>query len=374
MKRVGIISYHSGHNYGTMLQAYALQYAISKLGIQEVEYINYVDGKPFREASWTVRIQKIKDKLELGFFQLAYQCLFRKKLETIAEKYNCFFHDYINTSKVSYSSIQELKNNPPQYDVYIVGSDQTWNPTFLKDNGAYFLCFLDEHYSKNSYASSLGVYSLTEEQKVLYKDYLKSFRYISCRENVNAAVLSSLLKRRVEHVLDPTLLLDADDWRSIEIKCNLPDKYVLCYCLGEKKSVREFARKLGLRHNLPVFYIPSNYRDLYYKNVLFNIGPLEFIYLFRHATYICTDSFHGTAFSINFEKNFYSFYKRNGNETCGDNSRILHLLKEFSLLNRLKFDEFEEEEDINYKDSIEQYLKSKRNTSYSFLNQILFND
>ena len=244
----------------------------------------------------------------------------------------------------------------------------------MKDNGAYFLCFLDEHYSKNSYASSLGVYSLAEEQKVLYKDYLKSFRYISCRENVNAAVLSSLLKRRVEHVLDPTLLLDADDWRSIEIKCNLPDKYVLCYCLGEKKSVREFARKLGLRHNLPVFYIPSNYRDLYYKNVLFNIGPLEFIYLFRHATYICTDSFHGTAFSINFEKNFYSFYKRKGDETCGDNSRILHLLKEFSLLNRLKFDEFEEEEDINYKDSVEQYLKSKRNTSYSFLNQILFND
>lgn len=374
MKRVGIISYHSGHNYGTMLQAYALQCAIKKLGIQEVEYINYVDGKPFREASWTVRFQKIKDKLKLGFFQLAYQFLFRKKIMFIAEKYNRFFQDYINTSETFYSSIEELKKNPPQYDIYIVGSDQTWNPTFLKDNGAYFLCFLDEHYLKNSYASSLGVYSLTEEQKLLYKEYLKSFRYISCRENVNAVVLSSLLKRKVEHVLDPTLLLDADDWRSIEIKCDVPDKYVLCYCLGEKKSVREFARKLGLRHGLPVFYIPSNYRDLCYKNVLFNIGPLEFIYLFRHATYICTDSFHGTAFSINFGKNFYSFYKRKGDVSCGDNSRILHLLKEFSLLNRLKFEEFEEEEDINYKDSVEQYLKLQRNTSYSFLNQILFND
>lgn len=374
MKRVGIISYHSGHNYGTMLQAYALQYAISKLGIQEAEYINYVDGKPFREASWTVRIQKIKDKLELGFFQLAYQCLFRKKLETIAEKYNCFFQDYINTSKTSYSSIQELKNNPPQYDVYIVGSDQTWNPTFLKDNGAYFLCFVDDSASKNSYASSLGVYSLTEEQKRIYKKYLYSFKFVSCREKVNASMLTSLLGKKVEHVLDPTLLLKEEDWMKIERKYDAPEKYILCYCLGEKKEVRAFAKQLGKAHNIPVFYIPSNYRDLLYGNTLFGVGPLEFLYLFRHATYICTDSFHGTIFSINFRKNFYSFYKRKGGRQSGDNSRIFQILNEFSLINRLKDDKFEEELDIDYKNIIDDYLEQEREHSFSFLKQILYDE
>ena len=187
-------------------------------------------------------------------------------------------------------------------------------------------------------------------------------------------MLTSLLGKKVEHVLDPTLLLKEEDWMKIERKYDVPEKYILCYCLGEKKEVRAFAKQLGKAHNIPVFYIPSNYRDLLYGNTLFGVGPLEFLYLFRHATYICTDSFHGTIFSINFRKNFYSFYKRKGGRQSGDNSRIFQILNEFSLINRLKDDKFEEELDIDYKNIIDDYLEQEREHSFSFLKQILYDE
>ena len=220
----------------------------------------------------------------------------------------------------------------------------------------------------------MGDYSLTEEQKRIYKKYLYSFKFVSCREKVNASMLTSLLGKKVEHVLDPTLLLKEEDWMKIERKYDVPEKYILCYCLGEKKEVRAFAKQLGKAHNIPVFYIPSNYRDLLYGNTLFGVGPLEFLYLFRHATYICTDSFHGTIFSINFRKNFYSFYKRKGGRQSGDNSRIFQILNEFSLINRLKDDKFEEELDIDYKNIIDDYLEQEREHSFSFLKQILYDE
>ncbi|WP_147399575.1 polysaccharide pyruvyl transferase family protein [Parabacteroides bouchesdurhonensis] len=369
-KKIGLISYHSGHNYGTMLQAYALQFCIEKMGHDAVEYINYVDGKPFKEASFRVKLKKIKDKLNSGIIPLLYNCLYKKDFLTTRDRFNRFYSAYIKTSSVLYSSLAELKENPPVYDIYIVGSDQTWNPTFLKDNGAYFLTFAAEDANKNSYASSLGVALLSDEVKKTYADYLRSFNHISCRESYGCEMLSDVLKREVEHVLDPTLLLTPDDWSKIESSKIIAEPYVLCYCLGYKKSVRDFAKKLGKAHNMKVYYIVSNYLDIQEKNHLFGIGPDDFISLIRYASYVCTDSFHGTIFSINYGRNFYSFCKRDGNIEKGDNSRIPTLLREFSLENRLKSDVFEEESDIDY-ETVSAHLNDERQRSIDFLNKIL---
>lgn len=369
-KKIGLISYHSGHNYGTMLQAYALQFCIEKMGYDAVEYINYVDGKPFKEASFRVKLKKIKDKLNSGIRPLLYNFLYKQQFSTIKDKFDCFYSGCIKTSSVLYSSLAELKENPPLYDIYIVGSDQTWNPTFLKDNGAYFLTFAAEDADKNSYASSLGVALLTDEVKGIYANYLQSFNHISCRESYGCEILSGVLNRKIEHVLDPTLLLTPDDWQNIESPRIIDEPYILCYCLGYKKSVRNFARKLGETHNMRVYYIVSNYLDIQEENHLFGIGPCDFISLIRHASYICTDSFHGTIFSINYGRNFYSFCKRDGDINKGDNSRIPTLLKEFSLESRLKFDVFEEEPDIDY-EKVNVYLNNERRQSIDFLNRIL---
>lgn len=369
-KRIGLISYHSGHNYGTMLQAFALQYYIDSIFDGKVEYINYVDGKPFKDASWSVRIKKIRDKFNLGFFPLLYSFLYRKKLTKTYKRFNSFLFNYIRVSDKCYSSFEELKQNPPIYDIYIVGSDQTWNPTFLKNNAAYFLGFVDDPSKKNSYASSIGVYSLNNETKKIYSEYLNLFNAISCREILGCRILESFLDRSVEHVLDPTLLLTSDDWVKIERRYEISERYVLCYSLGYKKNVRSFAKKLAKKHEMPVYYIASTYLDMQMKNCLFGVGPQEFLFLLRHASFVCTDSFHGTVFSINFKKNFYSFFKRKGDEKNSDNSRILSVLQEFSLENRLKGNVFIEEADINY-DKVNLYLEKRRMQSVTYLISIL---
>lgn len=370
MKKIGLISYHSGYNYGTMLQAFALQYIIRKLGFDSVEYINYVDGPKFEDANWSIRLKKIKNKFALGLPQLLFLLFYRKSIKRTASKFDSFFSSYIKVSDRFYSSVNELKTNPPSYDVYIVGSDQTWNPTFLQDNSAYFLSFVNNHSSKNSYGSSLGVYSLDDRTKSLYVNYLNSFNHISCREEANALLLSSLLHRHVEYVLDPTLLVSKEEWACFENNYGIKGGYVLCYSLGVKDNIRKFAEKLAKSHNLPVYYIVSNYKDTLYPNALFGVGPLDFLYLIRNATYVCTDSFHGTIFSLNFRKNFYSFYKREGDEKVGDNSRIYLILKEFNLLSRLKGDAFSEEEDINY-DRLAPCLEERKEHSLVYLNQVL---
>lgn len=369
-RKIGLISYHSGHNYGTMLQAFALQYYINEILNEDAEYINYIDGKSFKEADWSVRLKKIKEKFSLGILPLLYGFLYRKKLSLSGKAFNRFFSSYIGTSEKRYSSFEELRMDPPEYDIYIVGSDQTWNPTFLKNNAAYFLGFVNEPQKKNSYASSIGVYSLDEDTKSLYSKYLNQFNSISCREILGCEILESFLDRHIEHVLDPTLLLTPDVWKNIECKYDIDVPYVLCYSLGYKKSVRQFAKKLAKEHNMPVYFIASTYLDMQENNCLFGIGPQEFLFLIRHASFVCTDSFHGTIFSINFERNFYSFFKRNGNEKNSDNSRILSILQEFSLENRLKGDTFSEEVNINY-DRINLYLKERRIQSVTYLKNIL---
>lgn len=369
-KRIGLISYHSGHNYGTMLQAYALQYYINEVLKKDAEYINYVDGKSFKEADLKVKLKKIRDKFSSGVLPLLYSFLYRKRLNLSERAFNNFFSNYIRTSEKCYSSFDELRKDPPIYDIYIVGSDQTWNPTFLKNNAAYFLGFVDDSQKKNSYASSLGVYSLDENVKSQYSEYLNQFHSISCREILGCEILESFLDRHIEHVLDPTLLLASDVWGNIENKYNIDIPYVLCYSLGYKKSVRQFAKKLANKHNISVYFIASTYLDMQEKNCLFGIGPREFLFLLRNASFVCTDSFHGTIFSINFERNFYSFFKRSGDETSSDNSRILSVLREFSLENRLKGDTFCEEADIDY-NRINMYLNERRIQSVNYLKNIL---
>ncbi|MCD7913850.1 MAG: polysaccharide pyruvyl transferase family protein [Tannerellaceae bacterium] len=373
IKRIGIISYHSRYNLGTMLQAYALQEAIKELETCYVEYINYVEGIPFKQANLKIRIKKIIHKLKAlpkEYRSIFYNFLNKKKLVETKKKFDLFFSTYIHTSDTAYFSLAELEQLPPQYDIYIVGSDQVWNPTFLKDNGAYFLSFLKNDENKNSYAASIGVHELSEKIKNKYANYLSSFNLISCRESSGCECLSGILNRVVTHVVDPTLLLTPKHWKTIEFPVQIEGPYVLCYILGYKKCIRSFAKELGRKYNFPVYFIVSTYLDMQEDHPLFGVGPKEFLGLIRHARYVCTDSFHGTIFSINYKRDFYSFYKREGGEPFGDNSRIPTLLREYSLINRLKDEEFIEEEDINYEE-ISRLLFQKRHDSLLYLKKII---
>ena len=204
---------------------------------------------------------------------------------------------------------------------------------------------------------------------------MSDFSKISCREINGCNTLSKVLNREIYKVLDPTLLLDKTEWKKIETPRTQTKKYVLCYILGEKKNICEYAKSLANRKGFDLIILPTNVNiyQAYKPYIPKDIGPSEFLSLIHYCEYVITDSFHGSIFAINYNKNFYSFLKRNGDETQADNSRITDILKIFGLENRLKNDnDTTEEADIDFQ-SVNHILQQEREKSNNFLLSILKN-
>lgn len=372
--KIAIISYHYSPNYGTMLQAYALSAALQKIGCSSI-YISYYYKMPYGRKLLSIikhflirHISIIKKKLG-GEFYFFNEPAFIK----IINKFDLWHEQYIPYTSRKYNqfTIKELNNI---YKLFITGSDQTWSPYMnTSPFSLYFttLEFVNDHNSKNSYAPSFGT-------KDIPKDYLKelsirleSFDNISCREDYGAALLSEKIGKKVECVLDPTLLLTKEEWDLVSKPIDMPKKYILCYILGEKACISEFAEKLGKENSIPVYYILTRPYYLTKKNVLDNVGPGEFISLIRDASFVCTDSFHGTLFSLNYHIPFYSFTKRESNDSTNDNDRIANILSSFGMLSR-----FRQDDDITFNDdclfdNADTILSKKREESLCYLQQIV---
>ena len=246
-----------------------------------------------------------------------------------------------------------------------------WAPHLYSPNKPYFLDWLDFP-NRNSYATSLGSVVFTEDYLSLLIQKLSKFDNISCREKTNCKMLSEKLGKDVVHVLDPTLLLNKEEWSKVAISPLTNKKpYILAYILGEKDCITQFAEKLGKEKNMPVYYILTRPKYLSYKNVLDNVGPAEFVGLIRDAEYIVTDSFHGSIFSITFNRNFYAFSKREGNLDTMDNVRILEFLSELDLQSRFLTDEDTALlPDVNYRD-VNNRLSMLRESSMEYLEYII---
>lgn len=373
MKKIGLVSYHREANYGTMLQAYALAEAIQKHGYK-CEYIDYYESlkKPalvliIRKCVSTIyHLFRLPPSGEYGFFD-TYE--FRGIINAFKE----FHKKYIPVSplKYYYNTLDEINN---KYDYFIVGSDQTWSRSMNDTPYAInFLPFVKDVNKKRSYAPSIGTIHLEEDYKKFLIHHLKSFSYLSCRERPNCDFLSIAIGKEIHFVVDPTLLLCREDWNTISTPPNINIKYILAYILGTKQCVSEFAERLGKEKGLPVYYIITRPEYLNKENVLNNVGPSEFIGLIRNAEYIVTDSFHGTLFSINYGKNFYSFNKRNTNEGI-DNDRILVFLNELNLNDRFRIDDdYRLSPDIDYYKH-EKVLKELRESSTKYLLSLLRNE
>ena len=337
MKKVGIITYARVYNYGTALQAYALQQAVSSLPDVEGELID------FRFHEWTKFSRwwyfKMRCRRLLYYFtatkKVYRKMKYKKELEAKRPAFDQFFTNDFKTSAETYFVSDDLLKSPPLYDVYMTGSDQTWSPLIgLKP--VLFLHFAPKNARKVSYAPSVGVTSFNEEQHRFFEKWLSDFHCVSCREEAGAKALSTCYQGKVPTVLDPTLLLNNDQWSEIAVKPDIEGDYILCYLIGDRPYYREYVRKLSKKMNCPAYYIPVSWRDVGEgNNLLPEAGPREFLGLIKHAKCVCTDSFHGSIFSINFNTNFYTFLKHAGGESASDNSRIVGILKKFGLESRL---------------------------------------
>lgn len=374
MKTIGIITYHHYYNYGTMLQALALQEKVEQLGYQ-AELIDFKqDNSLSRYEMLKLRIKRmpvyIKERKK-------YRALAdsREKIKEKNELFEQFYKTYLHVGKKKYTTTQQLMENPPVYDGYVVGSDQTWNPFVANSPEAFFLPFVENKSKKGSYGPSLAVKSLSDEKEKEYRKKLSNFSFLSCREQDGAQLLSRITQKEVKCVLDPTLLLSAKEWGKY-CEFEIPKElYILVYFLGEKSEHRRAVEKIQKLTNWKIISLPAAYLEMEnndYKKVWG--GPKEFLSLIRGAALICTDSFHGTMFSINFQRNFFSFCKSSDSEESSENSRLYSALNIFGLSNRIihNMDNLTAEDiSIDYKNVI-PILEEQRRDSIEYLENMLF--
>ena len=324
MKTVAIVSFIGVENYGANLQAFALQEKLKQLGFKPI-YINY------SHQSSLSGIKKIVNVI-WSFFRL---------LLGYAKRYNKttrFRTDFMYLTK-KINNLEEL-NNLPRFDYYVVGSDQVWLPRILSvSDGFYFLNFAPKGSKKISYASSFGTSKIPKYLDKIYFNYLSEFREISVREKQGASYLEGLgIKSSV--VLDPTLLLKENEWiKTFDLKSKDKKPYILCYVMtGDHKGAKfisDLCRNIikTEKSKYKVIVIgDKEYKKLNPKyNLITDAGPQDFLNYVFNADYIITNSFHGTCFSLNFQKKFITVLHRNN---CL-NSRITDLLEVTSLSERI---------------------------------------
>lgn len=325
MKKIGIITlYHNNSNYGGLLQAYALQKVVEKLEF-DVEQIctNFIDDSDKKLMPKRSGIKGLIRNILNQFIYYKHSSDFKIRKEAFKK-----FEKNIPHSSEVYSHDTIDKSNEI-YDHFITGSDQVWNLSWFQPE--YFLSFVDKEKKKISYAASMPDSSLTNEQKRLIKNYIKSFSAISVREDTTVELFDKQLNVHAEKVVDPTLLLDKEEWNRIEENCEILNRYIFCYFLSGKKSIRKMAEKIAKDMKLKIVTLPHigsiNISDCLFGDYkLYNVTPGQFIHLIKNAEYVLTDSFHATVFS-NIYKKKYLVLPRVGQEEM--NTRILSLLELF---------------------------------------------
>lgn len=318
MKKVGIVTMVDNDNYGNRLQNYATYYTYKKLGTEPITIIN--DKRLNYKYSLLIMIKKRISYL--------YHKMIVKRTPIEKERLKRFkeFNKNIKFTKICQSINTVKKLN---CDYYIVGSDQVWKPTYGRLSDMDLLTFADDD-KKISYSASFGISKLPDKYKSKVKSELSKFKAISVREDAGKEIIKELnSKINVEVLVDPTMLLTADEWDLVASRPKQLDilngkKFILNYFLGElsekrKKEIEKFAKE----SNCEIINILDK-NDPFYAT-----GPAEFLYLEKNAFLICTDSFHSSVFAILYETPFIVFEREDNRVNM--NSRIETLVTKFKL-------------------------------------------
>lgn len=322
--KIGTITFFK-KNYGAILQAYALQATLESFG-HTAEVIDY-DAVPQRTeglfTSWNGAKQII-----IGISGILRRKLLIERKRRIAE----FHKQHMNISVKKYFSSDDLKGGLSEYDTFICGSDQVWNPSSNHDRKrSFYLAFAKQDQAiKISYAPSFGVSSVSQSCRQEIRPWINDIPNLSVREETGRAIIEQVTGRQAEVVLDPTLLLESEHWDRLAAPSMIKTPYILVYSTSQRGLFSELVKHIKKTTRLPVVVLSLNSLNLIPRadRVIYNAGPREFTGLFANATCVCTNSFHGTAFSIIYRKPFWSVPH---NTT---NSRIADLLRRIKLSNR----------------------------------------
>ena len=322
--KVGTLTTHMADNYGAVLQAYALS---SYLGEQvDCEIIHYYPDYLKAAYHGKKTLKGLKSVLNRLF-----QSLYAGKRETRSRRFAAFREQYMRLSPL-YRTRDELAAAAGGYDAIVAGSDQIWNPDIHGFDENFFLTFCPEEVRKNGYAPSFGVSSLTPEQAAEVQRRCAGFDHLAFREESGVRIAREVLGRDCPLVLDPVFLLPAEHWRGLKSLDAPKGKYVLCYFLSDPRgSVKAMCERFH-KQGYTVYSIGFSARDMVNgAKKVYDLGPAEFLAYIDNAAYILTDSFHATAFSLLFGKNFYT---RVDGKNAKRADRVVSLLKAAGLPER----------------------------------------
>ena len=297
--KTGLLTFYHIHHYGAMLQAYATERAVASLG-SECEIIDYYvnqDNTLFQRPTG------------LGSAAHdAHTALHYGPLKARYERFEAFSRENLNISGRRYQSLEELRQAELPYDVLLSGSDQIWNPKIFPDgrfDPVFFGAF--SHKRKIAYAPSFGIPRIPDGMEEELRTYLESFSHLSVRERQGQGIVRDITGKDVPVVLDPTLLLERTDWAAAARDGGAGRGYILCYCISRPDALAPYIRRLAEETGLPVVQLCGIRQKVHPRaHCVLDAGPAEFLGWFQGASVVCTNSFHGTVFSTQFQKPFFT--------------------------------------------------------------------
>ncbi len=358
-KKIGVITVHKNVNYGANLQAFASCKYLNNLGY-DCSLIDYTLPEheksthlfSWLKQSWDGEANKsLSRKVKLAV-ALAVSAPWKQKR---LKAFSVFRKKHIKTSALC-NNLQDIA--VLGLDTIICGSDQIWNPTITGGVKPIFFGAVDGVEKRISYAASVGKDKFEKEDEEKVKKLVCQLDYCSVREENTADYISSFTNRPIDTVCDPVFLLDLEDYKSVASERLIKKDYVFLYSVVHNDLLTSIAKDYADKHNLELIEIcASKDKKATHKQIL-NYGPSEFLSCIQHAKTVFTNSFHGTAFSLIFEKDFYIVDNKAGG------SRITNLLKKVGLLERLVSEKVEQDHsEIDYEESKKllcEYVRSSK--------------
>lgn len=340
--KIGLVTFYRNYNYGSVLQCYALQSILEECGCK-VDVLNQKEVGLY----WKIRSLFVKIKFLISCILYPERWVKYKKFAKesnrscdglspkVKQYFDSFLQNNIHGKDVSFVEMRKDKS----YDMFICGSDQVWSLTSPMLNPFMFLRFAPKQ-KRASYAASTGTNNIPLWYKKKLKRYINGFKNVSIREILLVPILEEVGCKNVQQHIDPSLLKTSEFWIKHSIKCNSikEDNYILLFFLNKPSSVAiEHIKKVSTEKKLPIYSFPYKFDEFNQisKNIKdIDVSPAEFVYVLNNSAVICTDSFHGVAFSINLKKEFY-VYNREYSAGESQSSRIDSILTSYSLESRM---------------------------------------
>lgn len=330
--KIKVLTFHCAKNYGAVTQAYALK-AVLKRYSDDVEFINY---RPLFLTNRAILEKPNNMSIKYFFIETLRKIVgviryhfwgYKEKIQ----KYLLFEKEYLlNQNQPAFNKKEQI--NEEETDYIFLGSDQIWNNKITFGDTAFFGDFSKGQNTKLiSYAASIGLDNPGKDTSSFISENINNIDYISVRENSAEKFVAALTSKRIVTVLDPTLLLAPQEWSKLAVIPN-HKKYLLLYKMGNGELAECVAKEVAKTNHLEIVEISSggkSIRKVYNHQYLGDVGPREFIGFIQHADFVVTSSFHGTAFSLNFNKQFYTIPHLTAK------SRMVDLLSKIGIENRL---------------------------------------